>query len=295
MNGVRGAETSAPTWRRADGVEEDSGTTPLRRRTAERPGSTQRCLSVVHLDPGASRQLGVSRSTVRRALIRHGIDRLPRNRNRRPVSARVLDDHEWLAQRYETGTAVEIAAELGVSSRTVYAAMDRHGIVRRAEPGALKLRSPQLVNDDWLRNAAERDSSRTIAAELGVSAGTVTTAYERAGIEPARTVKLFARGHPLQRPSAKELRAAWDVEGTFRGVGRHFGIAHSTAAVWLAEVGVFADERPALSRSDLVDAINVSWPISRIAEEHRVSITTVRVELHRHGLFDAHRLRHRRC
>ena len=33
--------------------------------------------------------------------------------------------------------------------------------------------------------------------------------------------------------------------------------------------------------------------MAQIAKEHRVAITTVRIELHRHGLFDAHRLRHR--
>jgi hypothetical protein len=51
------------------------------------------------------------------------------------------------------------------------------------------------------------------------------------------------------------LRAAWDAEGTFRGVGRRLGIARTTAAVWLAEVGVFADTTPALPRSVLLDAI----------------------------------------
>jgi len=90
-----------------------------------------------------------------------------------------------------------------------------------------------------------------------------------------------------------ELRAAWQAEGTCGGVGRRFGIAHSTAAVWLAEIDVFSNAAPKLSRRDLLDAIEQGWPIARIAAQHRVSVTTVRVELHRHGLFDAHRIRHR--
>jgi hypothetical protein len=140
-------------------------------------------------------QVGVSPSTVRRALVRHGIERLPRNRNRRsPAAAGVLDDPGWLEQRYRTRTGVEIAAELGVSSRTVYAAMERHGIARRTEPGALKLRRPELVDGDWLERAVENSSSTRVAAELGVSPGTVTAAYERAGIDPASTPKLYGRG-----------------------------------------------------------------------------------------------------
>ena len=240
-------------------------------------------------------EVGVSSSRVQRALVRHAIDRLPRNRNRRPESARVLDDSHWLTRRYETHSAVDIAAELGVSSRTVYAAMDRHGIARRNEPGVLKLRLPQLVDEVWLQTAVERASSSRVAAELNVSAGTVTAAYERVGLDPASTAKLYARGRARQRPTVEGLQDTWEAERTFRGVGRRFGVAHTTAAVWLAEIGVFADTTPALSRSALLDAIERQQSISQIAAQHATSATTVRVELHRHGLFDAHRLRHRRC
>ena len=238
-------------------------------------------------------RIGVSHATVRRTLIRHGIDRLPRNRSRRPPSADVLDDPTWLRERYRTETGVQIATELRVAARTVYAAMDRHGIKRRTEPGALKLRQPQLADTDWLRSAVERDSSSTIAAELGVSAGTVTTAYERAGIDPASTTRFYKRGRCKQRPSADELRAAWAIEETFRGVGRQFSISPTTAAVWLAEIGVFADSRTMLSRSDLLVAIRDQWSITRIAADHAVSVITVKVELHRHELFTSHRHRHR--
>ena len=238
-------------------------------------------------------RIGVSGATVRRALIRHGIARLPRNRNRRPASARVLDDGRWLADRYQTHTAVEIASELGVSSRTVYGAMDRHGIVRRATPGKLRLRRPELADPDWLHDAVERQSSTAAAVELEVSAGTVTTAYRRVGIDPASTTRLYARGRPLKRLSADALQAAWNVEGTYRGVGRQIGVTPSTARVWLAEVGVYLNTTAALSRTALLTAIDDGWPMRRIAAEHGLSLTTVRVELHRHGLFVAHRNRHR--
>jgi hypothetical protein len=85
----------------------------------------------------------------------------------------------------------------------------------------------------------------------------------------------------------------WELEGTFRGVSGHLGCAPTTAAVWLAEAGIFADTPPALSRITLQDAISDGWPLSKIAAETGVSVMTVRVELHRHQLFDAHRTRHR--
>jgi hypothetical protein len=238
-------------------------------------------------------RVGVSSSTVRRALVRHGTARLPRNRNRRPLSARVLDDPAWLRERYRTSSGVEIASELVVTARTVSAAMDRHGIERRSEPGALRLRRPELVDEDWLWSAVERGSSTAVATELKVSAGTVTGAYERAGIDPASTRHLYERGRSSPRPSEEQLRSAWETEGTFRGVSRRLGIAHTTAAVWLAEIGVFAETTPTLLRKVLLDGIERQWPVSRIATEYQVSVTTVRVELHRHGLFVAHRQRHR--
>ena len=238
-------------------------------------------------------RIGVSGATVRRALIRHGIARLPRNRSRRPKGADALDDGRWLAERYRSNTGVDIAVELGVSSRTVYAAMERHGIARRVTPGRLVLRRPELVDSGWLHDAVQRKSSTDVAFELEVSSGTVTTAYRRVGIDPASTLRLYARGRMLSRPSADRLRAAWGVEGTHRGVGRQFGVAHSTAAVWLAEIGVYVDDTSALKRSVLLAAIGDGWSMAQIASDHQVAVTTVRVELHRHGLFEAHRARHR--
>jgi|GEM_PF-1201777 len=237
-------------------------------------------------------RLGVSASTVQRALVRHGIDRLPRNRHRRPTTAAVLDDRVWLVEQYRTRTAVSIAGEIGVSQRTVYAAMQRHGIERRSEPGVLALTRPRLIDAEWLANAVARASSSTIAAELGVNSGTVRVAYRRVGIEPSQTSQYYVRGRSLARPTAVELRAAWDSEETFRGVARRLSITHTTASVWLAEIGVFADDTPKLSRAELVAAIEQQQSLYDIAAKFAVAVTTVRVELLRHRLLESHRHRH---
>ena len=138
-------------------------------------------------------QIGVSTTTVQRALVRHGIDRLPRTRNTRPPTAQRLDDTAWLAEQYRTRTGVDIADELGVTARTVYAAIQRHGIARRPASRTLALRQPELADPDWLHAAADRTSSRQTAAELRVSAGAVTDAYRRAGIDPSVTTRLYAK------------------------------------------------------------------------------------------------------
>ena len=240
-----------------------------------------------------ARQADVSASTVQRALVRHGIDRKHRNWSRRPLSAELLDDEAWLAEQYRVRTGVEIADSLGVSTTMVYAAMARHNIPRRATSSTLPLREPKLADSSWLRLAVEGRSSGEVAEELQVSPGTVTAAYRQAGIDPSVTSRFYARGRSRERPPGNVLREAWEQEGTYRGVGRRIGVAHSTAAVWLAEADVYADPAPVLSRSVLKLAISEGWPLSRIAAEHAVSVTTVRVELHRHRLFDIHRTRHR--
>ena len=170
--------------------------------------------------------------------------------------------------------------------------MARHEIARRATSGTVTLRRPELVDSNWLKGAVQGSSSAHVAAALEVSQGTVTTAYRRAGIDPSSTTRLFARGRMLPRPSDGTLHSAWEIEGSYRGVGQRFGVAHSTAAVWLAEVGVYADDTPALSRNALLHAIEEGQSMMKIATEHRVAVTTVRVELHRHGLFESHRNRH---
>lgn len=238
-------------------------------------------------------RVGVSAATVRRAMIRHGIDRLARNRNRRPSSAAVLDDRDWLVDRYRVHTGVEIAEDLGVSTTAVYAAMKRHGIDRRSTSSTLPLRKPELSDADWLARVVEHDSSVHVAGKLGVSPGTVTTAYRRAGIDPSSTTRLFARGRRHPRPPVRELLAAWHAEETYRGVARRFAVAPNTAAVWLAEVGVFVSDEPALSRRALTVAVDRGLTLSAIAHAHHVSVMTVLVDLHRHQLFDAHRTRHR--
>ncbi len=63
-----------------------------------------------------------------------------------------------------------------------------------AEPGTLALTRPRLIDVEWLADAVERASSSTIAAELGVSAGTVREAYRRVRINLVRPLSTMRGG-----------------------------------------------------------------------------------------------------
>lgn len=66
----------------------------------------------------------------------------------------------------------------------------------------------------------------------------------------------------------------------------------NTAAIWLAQVGIFVKAIPVISRTDLDGAIKNGDSLDEIRRRHKVTARTVVVELYRHGLFDAHRRRH---
>jgi len=89
-------------------------------------------LEARYVDEGATQgeiaaEAGCTRTTVRKALVRHGIIEAP------PAGQRqfpLLEDAEWLARRYvdEGATQGEIAAEAGCTKATVREALARHGI-----------------------------------------------------------------------------------------------------------------------------------------------------------------------
>jgi hypothetical protein len=103
------------------------------------------------------------------------------------------------------------------------------------------------------------------------------------------------RGHVrLTPPDETKLRRIWETEETISGVARQLDVSVNTAAVWLAEIGVFVKETPVISQRDLLDAIDKRQSIKDICRQHHVTARTVAVELRRHGLLAAHKKRHLR-
>lgn len=203
-----------------------------------------------------------------------------------------LNDGEWLADRYASASLGTIARELGVAPETVRRAMRRHGIEVRDRSSGQKFRAaPELHDPDWLREQyAAGQTGAQIAALLGVSLAAVHHAMARHGIE---TDGSWVRRDTtrLQRPPKRAIERLWNRHGTIKGVARELGAAHTTTAVWLADVGVFLHDVPAISRRDIERHIDAGRTIAEIAAAHRVADRTVMIELRRHGLVDAHRLR----
>lgn len=67
--------------------------------------------------------LGVSGTSVLRALRAHGIERRSRNHRLTPIQHPLLADREWLVAEYSTATATGIAASIGVHRATVARAL----------------------------------------------------------------------------------------------------------------------------------------------------------------------------
>jgi len=79
----------------------------------------------------------------------------------------------------------------------------------------------------------------------------------------------------------------WEAEETIKGVARQLEVSVNTTAVWLADIGIFINDTPVVSRRDLQDDIDKRQSIDDIRRQHHVTGRTVAVELRRHGLLDA--------
>ena len=127
---------------------------------------------------------------------------------------------------------------------------------------------PVSIDTDELRSAVESGRTLTsIANELGVSPATVSRAAKRAGIAVPRRPPPITRRRPHPQLDDPD---------------------------WIAEIGIFIQDTPVISRRDLQAAIDKRQSIEDIRRQHHVTARTVAVELRRHGLLVAHKKRHLR-
>ncbi len=210
---------------------------------------------------------------------------------RGPYNARpaVLDDPEWLRGAYATKSTPQIAGELGINKQMVLAALKRHGIAIRDRSHAQRNRRPQLQDMAWLEQRVAETSVIAVAAELGVTRYAVHAALARHGGNSAHR---YNRRREIDPPDESTITSWWEAEQTIEGVARRGKVSVNTAAVWLAQVGIFRNDIPAISRRDLQQAISNGDSIDVIRRRHHVTDRTVVVELHRQGLVEAHKHRH---
>jgi hypothetical protein len=203
----------------------------------------------------------------------------------------VLDDPEWLAKGYEQNSAAAIARNLDINPQMVVAALKRHGIALRTRHEEWRRHNPELYDRDALERRIDQTSVDEVAQRLGVSKVAVHAALNRLG---GHSSHRFDGKRPMSPPDSSTLDRWWAWDGTVRGVARRAGVSVNTAAIWLAQVGIFVNDDSVIARKDLVDAIEAGDSIETIRRRHKVTSRTVVVELHRHALFNDHRRRHMR-
>lgn len=155
------AGASGPAGRRPVKVPELEDATWLRERVVQQRMSQTEIASA----------LGVHRTTVRSALVRHGLTTRAR---RKPRAG--LDDPSWLREHYENRlmSQSEIGRLLGVDMKTVGLALRRTGIAITPRPPL----PPELGDKQWLaeRYCTDKLSLAAIARLLDVSSSTVKRA-----------------------------------------------------------------------------------------------------------------------
>lgn len=129
-------------------------------------------------------QAGCSEATVRIWVKRHGLsDVVAKNWRTRPRGERYrypeLHDPDWLANRANTHTTREIAAELGCNTAVVRRALHDHQITANST----RVRLAELLTPERLSAQRAAGMSQTqIAAEANCSPSTVSRALKRHGI-----------------------------------------------------------------------------------------------------------------
>lgn len=159
----------------------------------------------------------------------------------------MLDDPKWLSGEYAAKSSPVIAAELGINKQMVIAALKRHGIPIRDRSHAQRNRNDRLHDIVWLEQRVADTSVVAVAKELGVSKIAVHKALTRAG---GKSAHRYDRRHIHQRPDESLLRYWWDSERTIKHVAQRCGVSVNTAAIWLAEIGIYRSDTPVISRSD---------------------------------------------
>ncbi len=177
-----------------------------------------------------------------------------------------------------------------MSDATVQTAMARLGVERRPSWETQVMNRPPILDDrDVLADVLQTASVADIADDLGVAVPTVQLAMKRLGV---KSPWKYDRATRLTPPTADELSAARGSEETIKGVARRFDVSVNTAAIWLARVGIFVSDVPAISKRELIAAIHDGDSIDVIRRRHAVTSRTVIVELHRHALYEGHHRRH---
>jgi hypothetical protein len=181
----------------------------------------------------------------------------------------------------------------GLGSRASQLSLARHGIASRGPKDRQKFRTPPELDDpDWLRQQYSSKSGAQIASELGVSIVGLHKAMRRAGIEAdGPWVRRDTRR--LTPPPTDRLEQLWEPHRPSKAVAQALAVSQGMATVWLADVGSFLHDVPAISKTRSACGDRHGQSIDEIAAAHHLATRAVMIELRRHGLVEQHKHRSR--
>lgn len=204
-----------------------------------------------------------------------------------------LRDAEWLAARVagrvaDAGMVREIAAELGASNQTVYAALVRAGLyVRRPGRRMGRAAHPLLSDKAWLAEQVRAGRTNlSIATEAGMSTYAVAAWVSRHGLGGRRSSGI--------RTTAPRVGREWltlQVEAgrSNASIAADIGITAHAVAGYVQRYGL-TRRRPAETRQRLIDRewlterVDAGRTTASIAAELGVSMSAVSAAVKRYGL-----------
>lgn len=203
-----------------------------------------------------------------------------------------LRDDGWLASRVagrvaDAGMVREIAAELGASNQSVYAALVRAGLyVRRPGRRMGRAAHPLLSDRAWLTEQVEAGRTNlTIATEVGMSKHAVAAWVKRYGLGGRRS---------SGRTTGARVDREWLTQQVEAGrsnasIAADIGITAHAVAGYVQRYGL-TRRRPAGTRQCLIDRewlterVEAGRTTASIAAELGVSMSAVSAWVKRYGL-----------
>jgi Mn-dependent DtxR family transcriptional regulator len=231
--------------------------------------------------------IGVSATSVQRALIAHGI---PRRSCAPLIADPQLADRDWLEAAYANSTILDVASRLGVAPATVSRALEVHGIDRHPPLPRTHIRS-ELDDADWLRAQYATRPMSMIAADLGVAEATVQTAMVRLRIERRTREESNTLSRPDLLDTPDQLAEALETAKVFE-IAAELGVAVPTIHKALKRQGIQSPrryhgwvrhQRP--STTELQEAWDAEETIKGVARHFGVSVNTSAVWLAQIGVF----------
>jgi lambda repressor-like predicted transcriptional regulator len=219
---------------------------------------------------------GLSRTTVRRVLDRHGVTRRPPGRARPPASP---PDQDIISLYLSGLTITDTAARAGLGRNTVARVLDRHRVPRRPEGRPRPPGSPP--DQELISLYAAGHSLRQVAAKTGLDATTIRRVLARAGV-PRRPP---GATRPPGTPPDQDITGLYVSGLSLRQAAAAAGVTPGVVQRALIRAGIARRPPAGRARSEQITRLYAAGhSLRQIAAATGLSSNTVRRALARAGI-----------